>query len=574
MILDTVDAKLLEASIEFGRRELQIRLAREHPAFLLHLVKCVDSRSGDVFEFELLSDEEAALIGVEPRGQRFEFAERHDSTKVKDWSWQRPYLDWIIENDQTITLKGRQLGVTWVWAGLALWYMLFRPGSDVLVYSIKEDDAAEVINRIWDMWLSLPPHFKAMVKVLKPTRGVRPSTRIELEHADGRVSTVEGMPATEKAGHSRSAALVIFDEASRQDHARELWKAVIPASGDRGGKIGVVSTANGMSDGSGLGNFFHELWVGAGYADYPRLRSKFLGWWLHPERDAEWYEHLSLDAASKAEQYPNDEDEAFLMSGNPHFDMEALKWYAQNAVGKPLYRATFETLPDNPAKARLVKSDQGLIEIYREPQEGHKYALAVDNATGHGADFSVGALMDLTDGAPCAEMHLKAEEDVVAEQAHFLGLWYKTARIAPEDQGGYGKTIIAYLRDGHKGRKPYPKIYRHRDQSRADLQEQKPFGFPMNQKTRPKVVAELSIWVRDKLFPYVTRGFLSEARTFVRRETGTSPRAADGCNDDRVMAWGIALEMYAQFGEHEHDRKKRNREGFKKPKPFNPYPWT
>jgi hypothetical protein len=388
------------------------------------------------------------------------------------------------------------------------------------------------------------------------------------------------MPATEKAGHSRSAALVIFDEASRQDHARALWKAVIPASGDKGGKIGVVSTANGMSDGQGLGNFFHELWTGAGYADYPTLKSLFLGWWLRPDRDEQWYDQLSLDGPSKAEQYPNDEDEAFLMSGNPHFDTEALRWYSKNALGTPLYRAWFETDPNNPARATLRRQqldsrDSALpIEIYREPQKDRKYGLAIDNATGHGQDFSVIAVIDLHDGAPCAEMHIKAEEDVVAEQAHFIGLWYNTARIAPENQGGYGITVIAYLRDGHKGRKPYPKMYRHRADDRPDQHESSTFGFPMNQKTRPKVVAELSIWIRDKLFPYVTRGFLSEARTFVRRDTGTSPRAADGCNDDRVLGWGIALELFSAFGEHEHDRRKATRTKLKKRKTKKLYPWT
>lgn len=564
----------LERALWYGelQRLEQIDLAREHPAFLLHHVKCVDSRSGEVFEFEVLDEVEAALIGSVSRACRFDYADRTISIEDKDWGWQRPYLDWIIDNDQTITLKGRQLGVTWVWAGLALWYLLFRPGSDVLVYSIKEDDAIEVVNRIWDMWLSLPPHFKAMVKVLKPTRGVRPSNRIELEHPDGRVSTVTGMPATEKAGHSRSAALVIFDEASRQDHARGLWKAVIPASGDKGGKIGVVSTANGMSDGGGLGNFFHELWVGAGNANYPTLKAVFLGWWLHPERDEAWRENLNMDEEAKAEQYPNDPEEAFLMSGKPFFDVEALKHYAKHCPD-PLFAGRFHARAENPAIAQFRKEDGEVIKVYRLPEKGHKYGLAVDNATASGNDFSVAAVLDLSDGAPCAEMQIAGEHDVVAEQVHFLGLWYNTARIAVEKQGGYGDTVIAYLRDGHKGRKPYSKMYRHRRLDNPAAHEAAAIGFPMNVQTRPKVVSELRIWVNDKLFPWVTRGFLREARTFVRRDTKPSPRHADGCNDDRVFAWGIALELYSQYGEHEHDRKKQTRKKLRAPKPKPLYPW-
>lgn len=550
----------------------EIELARQHPAFLSHFVKCVDSRSGEVFEFQMLNAAEAALINAKPRATLFEYAERSTPIDLKDWGWQRPYLEWILASDQTITLKGRQLGVTWVWALLALHYLLFRPGADVLVYSIKEDDAIEVVNRIWDMWLSLPPHFKALVKVIKPTRGVRPSTRIELEHPDGRVSTVTGMPATEKAGHSRSAALVIFDEASRQDHARELWKAVIPASGDKGGKIGVVSTANGMSDGRGLGNFFHELWVGAGNANYPTLREIFLGWWLHPERDEEWRENLNMDEESKAEQYPNDPEEAFLMSGKPFFDVDALKYYA-NHCPDPLFAGRFHPRKENPAIAQFSREEGEVIKVYRLPEKGRKYAIGVDNATADGNDFSVAAVIDLADGAPCAEMQISGEHDIVAEQLHFLGLWYNTARIAIEKQGGYGDTVIAYLRDGHKGRKPYSKLYRHRRFDRTDAHETATLGFPMNVQTRPKVVSELQIWLKDRLFPYVTRGFLREARTFVRRDTKPSPRHADGCNDDRIFAWGIALELYSQYGEHEHDRKKKTRKKAKAKKPKPLYPW-
>ena len=125
------DAALWHAAVaEQAKRILRIRAARSDPAFFLHHVRCVDSRSGEVFRFTLLDEDECQGLWLEYRGN--------------EWYWQREYLDWIMSNEQTITLKGRQLGVTWVWAGLALWTALFRPGSDVLVYSIKEDDAAEV----------------------------------------------------------------------------------------------------------------------------------------------------------------------------------------------------------------------------------------------------------------------------------------------------------------------------------------------------------------------------------------------------------------------------------------------
>ncbi len=531
---------------ELAKRIVQKRMADEHPAFLLQHVRCVDSRSGDIFNFTLLTEEECQRIGVEYPG--------------KDWYWQRDYLDWALQHKQTITLKGRQLGVTWLWAGLALWTALFRPGSDVLVYSIKEQDASEVIGRIWDMWTSLPLYFKEGITVIKPTRGVRPTTRIEYQFDDGRVSVIEGMVATESAGHGRSAALVIFDEASRQEYARQLWKAVIPATGDKGGMIGVVSTANGSGD------FFHELWKGAGGAAYPKLQKRFLGWYEHPERDQAWYESVPLAENDKAEQYPNTPEEAFLLSGTPYFSTASLRYYAQaENRAQPLYKAEWIVHPDAPNRATMRKG-QGWMEVYKEPEEGHKYAIGADIATGYGTDFSVAAVVDLTTGDPCAEVYMKGSYEDFAAQLHFTGLWYKVARIAPELGGGYGDTVIAYLRDGHKGRKPYPMLYRHRGYETGGRKQSDRFGFPMNLKTRPKVVSEIREWIDRKLLPCMPEGLLGEAMTCVHRDTRPTPRAEEGCNDDRVMAWAIALELYSEFGEHEHDRKKSVIKKFKQQK--------
>jgi hypothetical protein len=80
----------------------------------------------------------------------------------------------------------------------------------------------------------------------------------------------------------------------------------------------------------------------------------------------------------------------------------------------------------------------------------------------------------------------------------------------------------------------------------------------MNAATRPKVTAELGRWVNKRLFPWVTRQFRVEARTFVRMDTRPSPRASEGNHDDVIMAWGIALEMYSVYGEHAHDVRKKN----------------
>lgn len=537
-----------------ARAALHLRYCQSNPAYFANLVRCVDSRSGDVFPFQVLTEQEAEKALMPFHGV--------------DWFWQREYLDWVIENPQTITLKGRQLGVTWVWAMLCLYDALFTPGADILIYSIKETDAAEVIGRIWEMWLSFPKDVKDMMglKVLKPLRGGRPTTEIVFEHPDRRVSTITGMVATKSAGHGRSAKRILFDEASRQEYARDLWKAVIPAMGDFGGAIGVVSTANGMSDGNGQGNFFNELWLGAGKADYPLLKAKFLRWDCHPKRDQAWYDTVSLGQAEKAEQYPNDPEEAFLLSGSPYFDVHALKFYAE-IQPKPVGHFRFETFPLDPSKAKLLEQDGGPIELFKHPEKDGKYAIFADVATGSGEDYSVGAVIDLSTGEPCAELYMRADYELFSEQLHFLGVWFNTAWLAVEKGGGYGDVVIGHLRDGHKGRKPYPNVYRHRSWDHPTRKQVVQLGYPMTAKTRPHVVSALRDWIDNRLLPYMTPGWMRECRTFVYRDVKPSPRAADGCNDDRVMAWGGALVLYGERGQFEHDRKKKNKANRKKPRP-------
>lgn len=505
---------------ELATREIERRHCRKHPAHLLNHVHCVDSTTGERFQFQLINE-------------------------TDPWFWQRGVLDEWITNSKSIDLKARQLGITWLAGGLGLWTALYVPGSKVLCISIKEEEAVKVVNRIWDMLQSLPPYLWCGAEVIKPARG-RPTSEIQLRFPDGRVSTIRGLTSTPSAGHGETAALVILDEFSRQPYAAETWKAVLPTT-QGGGRVLVISTGNGVSNDRGGGNFFHHCWVNA---DEYGLHKRFLAWDLHPGRDETWYRThaAALPPADRGEQYPRNEDEAFILTGRPYFDLEALAWYGAEAKKQPLYRFDFE--PTGRAQARRKEWDQGHVRVYEEPSETGSYAIGADVATGRGADFSVAYVVDLSNMVLAAEFHGKLEADLFAEQLHYLGRWYNTAFTAVETGGGYGEAVIVPLRDGKNDRPAYPKLYRHILSSRPDLPHAKPFGFPMNSKTRPLVISQLERALRDRSLPWVTDRLLAECRTFVHAETNPSPRAQEGCNDDCVFAAAIALEMFRLKGAH------------------------
>lgn len=528
---------------EAARRILERRRCTEHPANLLRHVNCVDSTTGEIFRFQL---------------------EDPDS----GWYWQRELLDEWLDSSKHISLKARQLGITWLAGGLALWTALYVPGSNSLIVSIKEEDAVKVIGRVWDMLQSLPPYLWNSARVIKPKLGIRPTSEIQLEFPNGKVSQIRGLTSTPTAGHGATAALVVLDEFSRHPYATETWKAVLPTT-QGGGRVLVISTGNGVSNPTGGGNYFHHLWVNAsGYG----LNTRFLPWNLHPDRDEVWYRihAMALPTADRGEQYPRDEDEAFIFTGSPYFDVEAMKHYASH-LEKPKYRMDFDVTGYG-ERARKKEWDHGHIRIFEEPEKGAKYAIGADVATGRGMDFSAAYVVRLDRMKIVAEFHGKLDPDLYAVQLHFLGRWYNTAILAVETAGGYGDAVIIPLRDGKSGRPPYPRLYQHQLATREDLPIVKPFGYPMTERQRQVVISHVERAIRERDFDAMPERLWQECRTFVHADTYPSPRADTGCNDDCVMALGIALEMYRQRGHH-YGREQRLAARKRTKEVLTSYPW-
>jgi len=500
----------------------EITEARAAPSGFLRHTKAIDPKTGDEFFF------------------RFD----------QGWEWQQEELDSFSRQQVIVRLKARQLGESWLGIGYCLWKCLTLPGTRTLCVSINEVEAQKLVNRAWDLWESLPDHLRFEAKVIKPLK-YRPSTRIEWEFPGGEVSALIAMPSTPKAGHGETAAVAFLDEFARHQYAGESWKAFVPTIAD-GGQIIVVSTANGY------GNEFYNLWMSAEDRD---IDARFLGADLHPGRDEAWFARMRkrLSPADMAEQYALNAAEAFLGTSGCWFDTDALAWYAER-LREPAYRFNFIPEPSG-MKATMAKRSDGMIAVYDKPEKDKNYTLYADVATGRGLDFTCGYVMDLSNMNIAAELHGKIDADVAAEQLHFLGRWYNTARLAIEMGGGFGEAVVIPLRDGKRGRRPYPKLYRHVQDDRPDYKQNITYGFPITNKTRPLIISALERSIREHDLPHIPMQTILECKTFVRHDVMPSPRAADGTNDDRVMALAGALEMFRRYGEHPHDvRRSRRRE--------------
>jgi hypothetical protein len=514
---------LVRAEIE--RRIAEGLAAQRHPADWMKHTMAVDPKTGEEFYFHF----------------------------NEGWEWQRDELTSYLHEQVILRLKARQLGVSWLGIGYCEWKCLTSPGTRALAVSTGESESSKLINRAWDLWENSPDHMRFDAEVIKPTKG-RPATQIQWRFPDGRISSLLAMPSSARAGHGETAGVVFLDEFGRHPYADESWKAFIPVIAD-GGQLLIVSTANGF------GNAFYDLWTNA---DDRGIEARFLGADKHPGRDINWFAMIrkTLSTADMAEQYPLNAAEAFLGTAGCWFDVDALGRYAEKVI-EPKYRMDF-IASDNGAKAQVVKRGEGLIHVYEQPIKGREYAIYADVATGRGKDYSDAVVIDLSNMNIVAELHGKIDPDLFAEQLHYLGRWYHTARIAIEMGGGFGEPVVISLRDGRHGRRPYPKLYRHVQDDRPDYKQNITYGFPVTTKTRPLIINALEVAIREEALPHIPMDTILECKTFVRRDTLPSPRAADGCNDDRVMALAGALEMYRRYGSHPLDvrtsRKRKKRE--------------
>jgi hypothetical protein len=554
-----------QARIELERRAAQVELAKRDPLYLMSQMTAVDQRDGTRFSLEHLRTPLDGEATLDPDGYTLR-------SKDGSWRWQRYVAERSIASKRLIVLKGRQIGVTWIVLAADVAEAILKPGTASLLFRQREDEAIDNIRRWWVLYQSLPEWFKEGIRVIRPDKAAQPGRDgVELLFPDGSISAILPMTSAAASGQGRTIRNCILDEAAYIELLEAIRAAVEPAAGDASVKL--VSTAHGIHNPeTGEGNEYSRLWHDE-ESGYERI---FVPYDAHPERNEVWYETApevrSLRPYQRQMQFPRNAHEAFALSDRNFFDPDDLTYYAER-VRPPKYRMDFRDGRKLAvaSRARVHKSEEGLIRVYQEPREEHSYAIGCDPSTGRGRDSSAAYVVDLASGALVAEFHGRLDADLLAAQLHYLGRWYKTAWLAVE-RNGIGEAVIVTLRHGREGRPPYPKLYRHVMSSRPSQDMAKVYGFPMNTKTRPLVLNQLEKWVRERTLPWVTERLLFEMQTFIERDKDPSPAAQDGSHDDCVFGCAIALEMFRLHGRHPEREKRLRRKRERKPRQ-SMFPW-
>ncbi len=425
------------------------------------------------------------------------------------YPFQEKSLEEISKHDYSIILKSRQLGISTLTAGYALWCMLFNEDFNVLVIATKQDVAKNLVTKVRVMHQYLPSWLKG---------GVIEDNKLSLRLKNG--SQIKAISASGDAGRSEALSLLVMDEAAFIDKIDEIW-ASSQQTLATGGKCIALSTPNGM------GNWFHKQWVKA-EAGENRFNTIRLHWTVHPERDKGWRE--DQDELLGPHMAAQECDCDFLSSGNSVISGELLQWYKDSMCQEPVEQ----------------RGPNGEFWIWEYPDYSRDYMVVADVARGDGGDYSTFHIIDVESVTQVAEykgqpgtkefgnmlVNVATEYNealLVIENAN-IG-W---AALQPAIDRGYRNLYYTYKHEGVVD----PEVQLNKGYDMKDRSQMTP-GFTTSSRTRPLLVSKLDIYFREKTCTVKSKRLIDELLVFIWN--GNRPEAQRGYNDDLVMAFAISL---------------------------------
>lgn len=432
------------------------------------------------------------------------------------YPYQEESLKTFHEQQYTIVLKGRQIGLSTVVSMYGLWMMLFHRDKNVVVIATKQETAKNIITKVrfafdnLPIWLQVP---------------VTENNKLSLRFKNG--SQIKASSSSSDAGRSEAVSLLVLDEAAFIRNAEEIWTAA-QATLTTGGKGILISTPNGV------GNFFHSKYIEAEEFKGRQREGAFypvkLSWNKHPDRNQEWRDKqdIILGIQTARQEY----DAEFLGSGNTVIDGDLIEFYRQAYVKDP----------------EIKRGPGGDIWVWEQPDYTKSYIVSADVARGENSELGDYSTFHVIEAESCTQVAEYRGRITTTDFGHMLcgiASEYNDALLIIENASVGWAAIQTVINRGYKNlfymtedmkyldptAKFTNKLYRREQNAIA--------GFTTSSRTRPLIISKLDQYMRDKTVIIRSRRTIDEMLTFIW-ENGKA-QAADKYNDDLIMALSIGL---------------------------------
>lgn len=263
------------------------------------------------------------------------------------------------------------------------------------------------------------------------------------------------------------------------------------------------------------------------------------------------------DAAKFRQEMPSNDEECFMLSSRPRFDMAAVKSMIA-AAGTNDYRQRGNLVIQPDKSAIWLPDPMGSIHRQEEPLIGCRYLVAVDTCTGK--DQQIGGISSdpdwhdvqvwrqgYTDPQTGTVRNPKivawhksqVDTDELAEIIASLSFYYGKCMTVPEVNGMGGlhvvKLLVAYGVPVFR-RKPHT----NHTKKQSEQEEMEAFGWQTDLLTRKWIIDALVPVIRMERADIPFLEILEQFRTFVVTDSGKS-EAMPGKHDDSVLCAAIGL---------------------------------
>lgn len=447
-------------------------------------------------------------------------------------------------------LKARQLGFSTLFQAITYAFTSRREGFHSLVIADDEDGSKELfeMNKLFHERLDsrLKPSLKRSNEIALEFEGIK--SRIDIDTSRNK-----------NAGRGSTYQIVHKSESSRFQYPKETNIGVANAVPDLPGTmIFDETTANGLN------YYFDEVQNSiAGKDGYDFI---FIPWFYNPEyrmivysrldrtpeeteiaekvqklygitldnEQLQWRRHTIAhkcggDLKLFMQEYPSDHEEAFIFSGRPRFDIEALRALKLKSH-KPI-------------------DQNGLLEIYSKPDPLSNYVMGVDTSEGKiDGDKSSVVVLNCKTFAVVAEYNGLLEPDILAFHVKDWGELYNNA-LAVVEINNHGLATLNELKA------VYSHVYHRKVFDKRAAEWKESIGWQTNIKTKPILISKLAESIRNGL-DIPSAEIVNELMTFVYQDDGTTS-ASEGKKDDRVIATALAVQGYLEVNkEIEPDENK------------------
>jgi len=471
------------------------------------------------------------------------------------FDYQDETIDLIHKSQDTIILKARQLGISWVVAGYALWLAMFHKYQRILIISINDTEAQVFLEKVKFIFDNLPDWMK--VSVYKRNESVLWfGTRLgyDTDEVGGINSKIESIPTSKTAGSSRSLNLLIIDESAKVEFIQTIWKSVQPSLSSTVGKSVLVSTMTTEP----TGEFFEEMWHGA-RGKKNSFVPFFIPFFRRPGHDEAWLksELLRMPASQRAlakQEHPRTEEEAFQVAGGKYFDVKVLENFHKPKLSKPK-RTGY--LIENAGAVEFRDDPDGVISVWQEPEALEDYTTGGDPAEGIGQDNTVTAVVRKRDFAVVARfMTNQVDPEEAAKQSAKLARWYNTSLLAVENNNTHGGMMNIVL----KG--IYSNLYYHEIVDRDSGSPTTRWGWHTDGQNRTWILDYLAKLIETGTIQVNDPEFYDELRDFIIDPRTGRGDHKKGKHDDYIFAVAIACWIIREnpwFDRKAYAEKKRNR---------------